>query len=99
MLDAVDNTALGSTSTEAPGSITRPRTVPCTKAATLKLEVRRQAKLYRRKRRESGSTQGARVVGRLQKSERRIFLDAVVERGATRATLWRRDSAQRATSL
>jgi hypothetical protein len=65
-----------------------------------KLEVRRQAKLYlvsqrrvtwsqghgtRRERdRESGSTVGARVVSRLQKSERRIFLAGAVRRGATR---------------
>lgn len=41
--------------------------------AKLKLEGRRQAMLHPRFARESDGTQGARVVSRLQKSERRIF--------------------------
>jgi len=68
-------------------------------AEALKLEARRQARLYpgvlftRRGRevaqheegeRESGSTQGARIVSRLQTSERRIFLAGTEKRGATR---------------
>jgi len=38
----------------------------------------------RQRDRESGSVQGARIVNRLQKSERRIFLASMVRHGATR---------------
>lgn len=53
----------------------------------------------RRCARESGSPEGARNAGWLQKSERRIFLAAVVSRGVTRGERGRWDSLKRPSSL